>query len=167
MLTCLIMGKMSSGLFASSLLGPTSYDATFLGEILHSRFPISPTYAGGLRQASLYKPPRVAYHPTPPLRSEQPRRKRRLNSGLPGGAPLGVGNLGRCTFGQHYWYDTTNSYLLVSPRWPLTGIIYQLYAPDLGIQSWICINRSGRSWQAFYLSISIINRIHITKPGHK
>ena len=46
-------------------------------------------------------------------------------------------------------------------------IIYQLYAPDLGIQSWICINRCGRSWQAFYLSISIINRIHITKPGHK
>ena len=63
--------------------------------------------------------------------------------------------------------ETTISYLLMSPRWPLTGIIYQLYAPDLGIQSWTCINRSGRSWQAFYLSISIINRIHITKPGHK
>ena len=47
----------------------------------------------------------------------------------------------------HLWaallIDTTISYLLVSPRWPLTGIIYQLYAPDLGIQSWICINLDG------------------------
>ena len=134
--------KMSSWLFSSSLLVPTRMTTLSRGD---SSFEVS-NQSHLCRRSEASKSLQASTRcisPNPPLRSEQPRRKRRLNSGLPGGAPLGVGNLGYCTFGQHYWYDTTISYLLMSPRWPLTGIIYQLYAPDLGIQSWICINLDG------------------------
>ena len=158
--------KMSSWLFSSSLLVPTRMTTPFEGRFFIRGFQSVPPMQevwGKQVFTSLHAlhitQPTFTLGTTTTQATPKFRASRWSSVGCWKPWPL------------HLWaallIDTTISYLLVSPRWPLTGIIYQLYAPDLGILSWTCINRSGRSWQAFYLSISIINRIHITKPGHK